>query len=37
MKQNLGFFVGDIINGVDLGLFGWCYCALGPNCKLEVQ
>jgi len=31
-----GFFVGDIINGVVLGIFGWGYWALGPNCKREV-
>jgi len=35
MKKFLGlgfrFLVGDTINGIGLGLFGWGYWALGPQ------
>jgi len=30
------FFVGDIVSGVDLGLFGQGYRALSHHCKREV-
>jgi len=34
----LGFssFVGNVISGVGLGIFGQGYLALGPNCKVDV-
>ena len=30
---DFSFFVGDIISGIGLGLFGRGHQALGPNCK----
>jgi len=32
----LGFFVGDIISGIGLGIFGRGHQVLGPNCKRKV-
>jgi len=31
-----GFFVGDIVSGIGLGIFAQGFQALGPNCKREV-
>jgi len=30
------FFVGDVISGIDLYLFGQGYRVLSPNCKSKI-